>query len=475
MRKEQIVDMIGEAPDHYVKDAKESAKKRRIPNRFKWIGSIAAALVVVILLTGMLKFSLPITAKAVSVASEPRIKSYSETPDEEKDEWRASRDLRKELLSSTLPSLSDFAEQCSAQMISGTDSTNRVWSPINAYIALSLTAELAEGEAQEELFELLGVDSTEKLRSRISAVWESAYDHDRGICTLANSLWLDHDLSYVQEKMDVLAHDYYASVYLGDLGSERINRDITNWIKNQTGGILSDRAENSKHTTEDTMLIIASTVYFQANWSEKFDASMNTNDIFHAESGDVDCTYMNQKLAELTYYWIDDYGAVAMRMKNGASMWFILPDEDKTVDDVLTGGDYMNMVTQSEDFPEENSKRMKVNLTVPKFDVSSSVNVKESLENLGITKIFDPTVNSFASSLQSQKSDYPVYLNSIHQDTRVKIDEDGVTAASYIEISFGAGGAEPPDEIIDFVLDRPFVFVVTREQIPLFVGTVNMP
>ena len=47
--------------------------------------------------------------------------------------------------------------------------------------------------------------------------------------------------------------------------------------------------------------------------------------------------------------------------------------------------------------------------------------------------------------------------------------------SSYIELNFGAGAAEPPDEIIDFVLDRPFVFVVTKDQIPLFVGTVNTP
>ena len=31
MKKEQIVDMIGEAPDNYVKDAKKYKKKRRVP------------------------------------------------------------------------------------------------------------------------------------------------------------------------------------------------------------------------------------------------------------------------------------------------------------------------------------------------------------------------------------------------------------------------------------------------------------
>ena len=33
----------------------------------------------------------------------------------------------------------------------------------------------------------------------------------------------------------------------------------------------------------------------------------------------------------------------------------------------------------------------------------------------------------------------------------------------------------PPDEIIDFVLDRPFLFFVTNSNIPLFAGAVNQP
>jgi len=480
MKKEQIVDMIGEAPDNYVKDAKEYKKKRRIPRWSKWMGGIAAVLAIVLLVNNMPGIPLAIHAHAVSKASEPRVSDYDAVRNksqEEKDAWWAANDLRDDLRDEALPSLASFSELCSAEMISGTDSTNRVWSPVNAYIALAMTAELTEGEAQEELFTLLGVDSLEALRSRISAVWESAYENDKGneICTLANSLWIDNDLDYSKEAMDTLAYDYYASVYQRDLGSDRTNTDITNWMKNQTGGFLSDRTGKTDLAKDDMMLTMASTIYFQAKWSDEFNKGMNTDGVFHAADGDVNCTFMNQKLAEMNYYWAEDYGAVAMRMKNGATMWFILPDEDKTVDDVLSGGDYMNMVTLSDAFPEENKKWMKVNLSVPKFDVSSSVNVKEGLQQLGVSKIFDWTTNGFASTMQSKSKPYPIYLDSINQDTRVKIDEKGVTAASYIELNFGAGAAEPPDEIIDFVLNRPFVFVVSREQIPLFVGTVNQP
>ena len=55
------------------------------------------------------------------------------------------------------------------------------------------------------------------------------------------------------------------------------------------------------------------------------------------------------------------------------------------------------------------------------------------------------------------------------------MDEDGVVAASYMVLEFGAGAMAPPDEIIDFVLDRPFVFAITTQSVPMFVGTVNNP
>lgn len=179
----------------------------------------------------------------------------------------------------------------------------------------------------------------------------------------------------------------------------------------------------------------------------------------------------------MNYYWGEDYGAVQMPLENGSSMWFILPDEDKTLDDVLRSGEYMQMVSQQYLYTDEDANRkwMKVNLSVPQFDVSAGIDVKQGLQNIGLTHIFDPTSSDFSPSIFPAK-DFAVfpYVASIYQDTRVKIDEEGVTAASYIEI-VGAGAAQPPDEIIDFILDRPFIFAVTKSQIPLFVGTVNMP
>ena len=463
---EKVAEALGHIDGKYISEA---ARRKKRKHRF--LAAVAAVLAL-IMFFNVPSIPLAISAKAVSLASESRKTERPNINSDKFDAWWDEREHREVLLKEAVNPIFDFAELASREVLPGVDDTNRVWSPINAYIALAMTAELTGGETRQEVLDVLGVSDLNDLRLRMSAVWETIYeDNGKEISVLANSLWLDNAVDYEQEVMDILAYCYYASTYQGDLGSDRPNRDIANWLNNQTGGFLKDRS-GKVDLIPNSMLALVSTIYFQSQWNDQFDRKDNTQDMFHGISADVECTFMNADLRHMNYYWADDYGAVQLFLENGSYMWFILPDEDKTVDDVLFGGDYMNMITQNGEFPGENHKWMKVNLSVPQFDVSASTDLKEGLQNMGLTKIFDPLGNDFSPSIDSK---IPVYLDSINQDTRVAIDEEGVTAASYILLEFGAGAAMPPEEIIDFVLDRPFVFAITSDQIPLFVGTVNMP
>ena len=66
-----------------------------------------------------------------------------------------------------------------------------------------------------------------------------------------------------------------------------------------------------------------------------------------------------------------------------------------------------------------------------------------------------------------------LYVDTVNHGVRVGIDEESVTGAAFTEILV-ASGANPPDDKIDFVVDRPFIFVVkSSDSLPLFVGIVN--
>ncbi len=454
--------------DRHIAEAAGAKKKRPY-----WLGAIAAVLAVVLLIrigTG----PMTVQAKAVSLASESR---QAERPDlndyKDSDAWRtdwaaweAQRDQRAADANDALTAMRSFMMESAFAYLAQAPEENRVFSPVNAAVALSALAETAGGESQQQILELLGAQDLDALRTWVGAVWEQVYQDDgHEISVLANSLWLDQDLEYNQDAMDYLAYYHYASVYQADLSSNQSGKALQEWLNNNTGGLLKQSSGNAAFPP-DAVMSLVSTIYLQSKWGTPFSKGANTQSVFHAPGGDKTCTFMNRKEMQTNYYWGDSFGAIGLPLKNGCVMWFFLPDEGKSPEDVLAQGEYWNVLTRE----SQNFKYMKVNLSLPKFDVSSSGDLAQMLQKMGMTDVFDPETANF-TALTAQA---PVFLTGVNQAARVIVDEEGVKAASYIEIP-GAGAAAPPEEIIDFILDRPFLFVIATEGIPLFVGAVNQP
>ncbi len=471
MKREEILTALEEISDKHINEA-EKAPKRKKRTFLKM--AVAAALVIVV---GVNALSAPmrIRANTVAEASESRA---MKRPDYDKykdhNDWKADYDIwdaermeRSATVSEAKSSLNAFFTAGNKEFLQVSNAENKIWSPVNAYIGLAMTTELTTGQTRQQVLDALGAEDTDTLRKQVSAVWESVYQDDsHEISVLANSLWLEKGLEYNQDAMDSLAYHYYASVYQGDLGSEKINKDIAAWLNNHTGNFLKDSTKNISLSPE-TIMSLYSTLYFQAKWSDEFNEGNNTDGVFHGPDGDIQAEYMNKKLKQMDYYWGETFSAVNLYLKNGSRMWFILPDEGRSINDVLNDGTYMDMVLSNN---YDNSKYMKVNLSVPKFDVASTLDLSTGLKNMGVTDIFTENVAEFTNLT----SDLPLYLTGANQSARVQIDEEGVKAAVYIELP-AAGSAAPPEEIIDFVLDRPFLFVITSDNIPLFAGCVNHP
>ncbi len=460
--KEKLQDALNEISDEKITEA-ANHKNRKIRMLFP---AVAAVLVVVILLS-LPNLPLAVQATAVSEASGSRIGKRPAHGTDAYYEWSDARQEAWNNASTAKENLMPFFKDSATAYMSGT-TENRVWSPVNAYIALAMLAEITEGNSRQQILDALNTADMATLRSQVGGVWESLYQDDGNeICTLANSLWLDENLNYQQSTMDDLAYYHYASVYQADLQSKEASKSLQAWLSNNTGGLLKKYTDGAKFP-EQAVFTLASTVYLQSKWADEFSAANNKDGTFHAPSGDKTVTFMNKTKANMVYYWGDSFGMVSMSLKNGTTMWFILPDEDKTVDDVLAQGQYMDLITGGD--REENSKAMFVNLSVPKFDISSSADLSEMFQDLGITGVFSTETSDFTALT----SDLPVFVTEIKQAARLIIDEEGVKAASYIEIP-GATNAAPPEEIIDFILDQPFLFVISSRGIPVFSGIVNEP
>ena len=142
-------------------------------------------------------------------------------------------------------------------------------------------------------------------------------------------------------------------------------------------------------------------------------------------------------------------------------------------EELLRDDEAMDFLLTARKADWEKQKTLTVHLTVPKFDVSSDLDLVEGLKAMGVTDVFDPNLSDFSPLIQSTD---PIFVNQAKHAARVHIDEEGCEAAAYTVIMMMAGAAAPPDEELDFVLDRPFLFVITSpDELPLFAGLVNRP
>ena len=371
----------------------------------------------------------------------------------------------------TLAALKPFLRESCVQLLSETDGENVIYSPLNIYMGLSMLAESTGGETQKQLMDVLGVDSTETLRDRAGALWRANhFTKENDTSLLANSIWLSEDLAYVEDGVKELARDYYASVFHGKMGSEEYDQALRDWLNEQTRGLLGEQTEGVG-LDPNTVLALVSTVYFEAHWKNEFNPSCNDTKPFNMADGSTeDCTFMNRSFEE-RFYRGDCFDAVAVPLTNGERMWFLLPGEDSSPEALAEDERLMELLTSPDDWAD--SSDAMVHFSVPKFDITSKIDLVEKLKTTGVTDILDSDISNFSPILTGEQK---VRLSEAEHAVRVKIYEEGVTAAAYIETEMAADEPEENPEEIDFVLDRPFLFAITsRHDLPLFLGVVNDP
>ena len=412
-------------------------------------------------------------------AEYPQMPAYptngsSATYMEDYQTWKDYVNGKKLLFQYSKCDLSYFLSSTISEFLSDENGENKAYSPLNLYIALGMLAEITDGNSRQQILDALGVSDMELLRKQTHALWNAHYLDD-GLTTsiLASSLWLDDSYQFNGATLQSLADNYYASSFVGDANDTAFQEQLHQWLNAQTGGLLEEEI-NSLKLSPDTIIALATTIYFQAQWENTFLEQNTSTELFHSTNGDISCEFMQATESD-TFYWGENFTAAKKTLANGGNMYFLLPDENHTTDDVLTNPQMMELLLDTKNY--ENSKRTLIHLSVPKFDITTQTDLSEQMQQLGVTDIFSPNTGDFSPLLYSKEASDAtlIVVNKIQHDVRVSIDENGCTATAYTLIDV-PNGAMPPSDEVTFCLDRPFIFVVTSSVgLPLFVGIVNTP
>ena len=361
--------------------------------------------------------------------------------------------------------MNDYCLALMGQLLPAEDE-NTICSPLNTYIAFSVLAEVTDGATRQQILDMLGAESIDAVRANITALWNSNYaDTPSFKSLLANSLWLRDDVTYNGDTLSRLAETYYASTFRGTMGAPEMDEALRTWTDDNTGGLLKEYTKDMK-LDEDTVLDIVSTLYYKATWIESFKKEANTRETFHGTRGDTTVEMMHDS-ESMGVYQTDAFTAVAKRLQDSGSMYFLLPNEGVDVSTLATDPDMIKLLNY--DDTDEHWSHKQVRLSVPKFKVSAKSDLLDVMQALGVTDALDPAVSDFTPLTTDMDQ---LYVSKAEHAATLEVDENGVLGAAYTEVAVKAVGM--PMEYVELVLDRPFMFVVTgADGSMLFSGIVR--
>ncbi len=447
----------------------KTGKKRRKP---MWIGSIAAVLAIILCGAIILNSGTGpiITSYAISTPEYPKMESYPKTYyDDDVTRWMDSIKKQREHYGAG-KNLNVFFENSIKSILAGKSDENAVFSPVNVYMALSMLAEVSSGETRNQILDALCAENIDSLRTQVHSVWNACYrDDGKTVSKMANSLWLKDGIGYNDQTVNLLSSHYYASVFQGDMLSSEYNKCYREWLKKETGGLLDKMLEN-KAFDSNTIMAIASTLYFSAGWETEFEKALTKKDIFHTNNGDIECDFMNIS-EQGAYYYGSKFSAITRNLKSDGRMYFILPDDGFSVADIINDEEALQFMTAP--FGWKNIAYCKINLSIPKFDISQKQDIVSAFEKMGITNCFNRDTADFSNIFTDSTGG--VAISKVEHGVRIKVDETGCEGAAYTDLHL-SGSAAPSEDIVNFTLNKPFIFVVTSpDGLPLFIGTVNNP
>ena len=245
------------------------------------------------------------------------------------------------------------------------------------------------------------------------------------------------------------AGDYFAALFSGDFRDPQLGRDVSQWISDNTQGLLAPELEFDKATR----LAVVNALYFRTTWMNEFDPQRTSPQEFtRADGSAVTADFMHAN-GQWTSAWLgENYTIASMGLSSQGVAFFVLPEEGTAPQELLENPGFWEGLGQFLD----GGAYTKVNWSVPKFTVDSQYQLEAMLPQLGFDTACDPEAADFSGISEVER----LTLSQTSHGVHFAIDEEGIEAAAYTATGMSGSSGPPPKEI-DMVLDRPFLYGVT--------------
>merc|ERR1711983_674421 len=171
--------------------------------------------------------------------------------------------------------------------------------------------------------------------------------------------------------------------------SEESRTTINQWVEEQTNKKIQNLiAKGSINAL--TKMVLINAIHFKGDWDVKFDKEKTKKGDFHVTKDKIVQADMMYNKEEYGMLRVKDLrGAIALDMPykgKRLSMIFLLPDPDHSsledLEDAMSKVEDLNGILKF-------GKKVKCEVSLPKFKLESQLDLNEPLQELGMTDMFN--------------------------------------------------------------------------------------
>lgn len=383
---------------------------------------------------------------------------------EDRDKLAAEADLP------IIQASNNFGLHLHQQLLKEKPGQNVFLSPLSITTALAMVYNGSGGETKAELERVLGWNnqSVDQINEGYRELLRLLSQPGEGITLqLADSVWHNEKVTVNPNFSSIIKDSYNAEIKPIDTDTpEKSAKQINTWIADHTEGMI-DKLIEPNSIDSSLIMILLNAVYFNGTWKDQFDASLTKDKSFQlADGSDLKIPFMN-RTGQYAYTKNNDYEAIRIPYGRGQmSMVVFLPSAGsslQTFQEKLWNGKVGLL---------EQWKKSYGSIQLPKFSISYSATLNESLQALGMKQSF-----SDAADFSGLSNVPNVRISEIKHKSKIEVSEEGTKAAAVTSVETVATSAEVPLEPFDMIVNRPFFFAIVDEQSDavLFTGSIYNP
>ncbi|CAJ0588785.1 unnamed protein product [Cylicocyclus nassatus] len=338
---------------------------------------------------------------------------------------------------------------------------SNVVSPLSVIFALNIVQPGAKGKTKTQITEAISKGSTdndtiEYYSNLMQQILNATNDVQSKI---ANAFFVRNGVEIKDDYADKITKKFCAKLECRDFNQAHETAKVINdFVNESTAGKIKEIVK--ANAIQGAISIIINAIYFKAEWDVKFRNCYNsTGKFYSAPDREREVEYMRQSNTHRLYAEDDDAQVLSLLYKDKTYAFnIILPKNRFGLEELVknwSGERVQNLLTKLKD--------TFITVVIPKMKIETDFELKEALLNMGIEDMF-----SDAADL-SGISSIPLRVSSAIHKALIEVDEEGTTAAAVTAMMM-FGAAPRTAEPVQFIADHPFLFILTKDNNPLFMG-----